>query len=50
MKPVVYTDTIEVCTPIDADEVHDQWGAEKHLNAQLPHASLTIVVKMQRMA
>lgn len=50
MKPVVYTDTIEVCTPIDADAVRDQQGAERYLNEQLPHVSLTFVVTMQRMA
>jgi hypothetical protein len=46
----VYTDTVEVCTPADADVVRDQHGVDGHLNAQLPNASLTIVVTMQHMA
>ena len=50
MKPVVYTDTIEVCTPIDADVVRDQQGAERYLNEQLPHVSLTLVVTMRHIA
>ena len=50
MKPVVYTDTIEVCTLADADVVRDQQGVERYLNAQRSHVSLSIVVKMQHMA
>ena len=54
MKPVVYTDTIATAHPQmpmvlgvkGLQIVWHQHDAKRHLNAQLPNASLTIVVTM----